>query len=122
MGIVYDIVHSFLAANRVASFAVAFNWHDDGEDDAAVGMTLYLDMTFQCCVYEGDEEGVKKLRSEGEEITADGLEWSARRKWMDDDLDEQVPDMWDEWKSDLDVERGGLDQGEWEEWRRCRGE
>lgn len=64
---------------------------------------------------------MKILRSEGEEITDCGLEWSARRKWMDDDLDEQVPDMWDEWKSDLGVERGGLNEGEWEEWKIRRG-
>lgn len=136
MGAVYDIVHSFVVKNSVCSFGMAFNQVDmpvenqliennnpESERQARVEMTLYLDWTWQCCI-GGPGYDDAKLRSDGEEVRAQGLEWRTRREWVDEGLEEEsyVPGVSDESKSDLDMERGGVDEGEWEQWRSRRGE
>lgn len=111
MGAVYDLVQSFLLHNLVASFAVAFE-NGKGREDG-VGISLYLDMTFQCCVDEdsGDESVV--LRSEGEEVGVRELEWKMGR-------DEDVGHLWYDWGTDLTTEQGGVGEKEWEEWKKAR--
>lgn len=132
MGVIYDIVHSFLVDNPVASFGVAFSkvqirGSDNDEisnQGDEVGVTLHLELTVQCCVDESDDEEANRLRSEGEEATAHGLEWKTKVEWTDEDIfdDQFVPGLWEEWKSDLNTERGGLYEGEWEEWKSVRGQ
>lgn len=109
MGVIYDLVQSFLLHNPVASFAVAFE--AKGREDG-VGISLYLDMTVQCCVDDDEDEGVV-LRSEGEEVSVRDLEWKT-------DRENDVVDYWHDSGTDLTAEQGGVGKEEWEEWKSAR--
>ncbi|KAH7401798.1 hypothetical protein DE146DRAFT_735122 [Phaeosphaeria sp. MPI-PUGE-AT-0046c] len=109
MGVVWDVTQSFLVNNIVASFGLAFEEKGDG----GVGMTLYLSMTVQCCIYTDDEDEQVRLRSEGEELTAHKVEWETARG-------EDKGDMWSGGATDLTGERGGVEEPEYKAWKDAR--
>lgn len=71
MGAIYDIVQSWYPDYPVALFNLFI---EDKEDTGKVNVTLYLEMTIQCCMDSDKRDGVD-LRSEGEEVTAQKVEW-----------------------------------------------
>jgi hypothetical protein len=110
MGRVYDVTESFLCAEygSFATFGLAFR---DG--DAGPKMTLYLTSTMQCT---GSRPANAALRSQGAVISYE-LEWKwGRTDGGDDDVSLNM-----DWKTDLTVERGGVEESEWEEWREKKG-
>jgi hypothetical protein len=107
---VYDIAESFLREESASfpSFGVEFKAGETGPE-----ATLYLRMTMQCCPQYDPLEVMLKSETANAEILR-GLEW----KSTDEGRDWRRLEM--EWSTELSEERGGVGEGEWEDWKKVR--
>lgn len=77
MGTIYDIVQSWCPNHPVAAFNLFI---EDKEDTGYVDITLYLEMTVQCCQDSDDSDDGVNLTSDGEQVTVQKLDWRTARK------------------------------------------
>lgn len=115
MGMIYDIVLSFLGKDPEGAFSLAFESIAEG-----VRIVLRLYSVVSCDIDEHDEEDWELYESEGRQVGVDDLEWrQVERDCLDDEL--RLSEMYNSWGRSLTKEKGGmLEQDFWKQAHRAR--